>query len=344
MAHPGCEMRVIAVARSRVKGVPKDPEAWVRLLREHGVEGDAHAGPGPREVSVLAVSSIREMEQRLGESLGFGRFGENVVVDGSLEGLEVGDLMGMGAAVLEVTAIGKECHEGCAIRVKTGDCIMPRAGLFARVVAGGVVRAGDPVRIRRPSQEVAVVVLAGGRSRRFGTDKRFTKAPSGNTLLQAAVETARAVTPMVVVSVGVRDSTCIEGVTVVHDEIPEFGPLGGIVSALHACAAPRVAVFAVDQPGVTADLLRFLVARMQGAGVCLKWGDDFHPLPCVLDRQMVLPVLEEAAALRKLALREAFEQAGVVALDAESVRDLGEPADLLANWNEPGDQARAVPK
>lgn len=341
-------MRVAAVALSRVKGVPKEPVERVRLVRESGVAGDAHAGPGPRQVSLLALTSIRGMEARFGAPLGFGRFGENVVVDDAPDGagggawagrVAIGDLVGVGGAVLEVTALGKECHKGCAIRVQTGDCIMPREGVFARVVSGGEVRAGDPVRVVRPARDLAVVVLAGGRSRRFGSDKRFARTRDGRTLLQAAVETARAVTPEAWLSVGAGESFEVPGVRVLPDEVADAGPLGGVVSCLRRCRAPVVAVFAVDQPGVAPDLLRVLAARNDGPGTCLQWRGGLHPVPCVLERDAALPVLEGALSGGDRALHRAWERAGVRAMDAGALEDLADPEALLANWNRPADAA-----
>ncbi len=333
-------MRVVAVALSRVKGVPKDPVERVRLLRDSGVEGDAHAGPGPRQVSLLALPSIRVMEERFGAPLGFGRFAENVVVDAPLAGVEVGDLVGLGRAVLEVTALGKECHKGCAIRAKTGDCIMPREGVFARVMAGGEVRAGHLVRVVRPARDLAVVVLAGGRSRRFGSDKRFARTGNGRMLIEAAVETARAVTPEVWLSVGAGESVEGSGVRVIPDEVPDAGPLGGVVTCLRRCRAPIVAVFAVDQPGVTPDLLRVLAVRNDGPGTCLEWRGGLHPVPCVLGRDVALPALERALSGEDRALHRAWERAGVRAVDAGALADLGDPEALLANWNRPEDVLR----
>ncbi len=145
--------RVAALATSLVKGQPKDPVDRVRLVPDHGVEGDAHAGPGVRQVSLLPLPSIRRMEAKFGAALGFGRFGENVVVDAPLAGIALGDRILLGdGVVLEVTALGKECHHGCVIRQQTGECIMPVEGVFARVVTGGDVALGATVRVVRPAR------------------------------------------------------------------------------------------------------------------------------------------------------------------------------------------------
>lgn len=141
-------MRVAALAISTRKGVQKDPVDRATFVADFGIAGDAHAGPGPRQVSLLPLPSIRWMEGKFGAPLGFGKFGENVVVDGPLADVRQGDRIRIGdEVVLEVTAIGKVCHEGCAIRQVTGDCIMPREGVFTRVVAGGEVAPGAIVRV-----------------------------------------------------------------------------------------------------------------------------------------------------------------------------------------------------
>lgn len=145
--------RVAALATSLEKGQPKDPVDRVRLLPDLGIEGDAHAGPGPRQVSLLPLPSIRRMEAKFGAPLGFGRFGENVVVDAPLASVALGDRILLGdGVVLVVTALGKECHHGCVIRQQTGECIMPVEGVFARVVTGGDVALGATVRVVRPAQ------------------------------------------------------------------------------------------------------------------------------------------------------------------------------------------------
>jgi len=321
------------VAISRAKGTPKDPVARARLVRESGVEGDAHAGQGPRQVSLLALPGIRAMEAKFGAPLGFGRFGENLVVDGELAGTEVGDLLAVGdRAVLEVTAIGKVCHKGCAIRQQTGDCIMPREGVFARVIVGGDVAQGDPVRSLRPSEALAVVVLAGGKSSRFAGDKRAAEL-AGITLLDRALATARAVSPRVLVSVAADDGGReFPGAVTVPDTARDAGPLAGIVAAMRACDSRRVLVLPVDSAGVTADLLRVLAARCDGPGLALVHAGVRHPLPACYDRAS-LPVFEAALAEGRRAVHAAGGLAGVTFVDAAIVADLGDPARLLFNVN-----------
>ncbi len=139
---------VIAVCVSGRKGEKKRDAGRALLRPGHGIEGDAHAGDWHRQVSLLADESVDTMRGR-GVELGPGDFGENLTVRGiDLKALAIGQRLTVGAAVvLEITQIGKECHDGCAIKRQVGDCVMPREGVFARVIAGGEVRAGDAISV-----------------------------------------------------------------------------------------------------------------------------------------------------------------------------------------------------
>ena len=127
------------------KGVKKHPVDRIELVADHGVEGDAHAGSG-RQVSLLALEDMEIMRLKLA-TLKPGDFAENILVDGlSALDLPVGARVRVGEAVLlEITQIGKECHKGCEIRKAVGECIMPKRGLFAKVLEPGTVRPGDAV-------------------------------------------------------------------------------------------------------------------------------------------------------------------------------------------------------
>ncbi len=120
----------------------------VRLLVEWGVEGDAHAGAWHRQVSLLAMESIKKMQEK-GLEVRPGDFAENITTEGlDLLSLPIGTLLRVGSeALLEVTQIGKECHAGCAIFQQVGQCIMPTEGIFARVIKGGKVRPGDLIQV-----------------------------------------------------------------------------------------------------------------------------------------------------------------------------------------------------
>lgn len=137
--------KVVAVCVSESKGTPKTDVGEGVLLPGLGVEGDAHAGFAHRQVSMLAVEDIETMKEKLPE-LAPGSFAENITVEGfDLSSLSIGDRVRVGQALLELSQIGKECHTRCAVYHKTGDCIMPRKGLFFKVIEGGRIAAGDPV-------------------------------------------------------------------------------------------------------------------------------------------------------------------------------------------------------
>jgi cyclic pyranopterin phosphate synthase len=144
-AYPGG--RVVAVSTSASRGERKQPQAEGILRAGYGLEGDAHAGDPERQVSLLARESILQLQAK-GLELGPGAFAENLTVEGLDTGsLTVGDRLELqSGAVLEVTAVGKECHERCAIYRQVGDCVMPREGVFTRVLRGGSVRPGDMLR------------------------------------------------------------------------------------------------------------------------------------------------------------------------------------------------------
>jgi MOSC domain-containing protein YiiM len=144
------EGRVVAVSVGGRKGEKKTPVPSVTLVADHGVRDDAHAGPGARQVSLLAVESIGKMRAR-GLRVGPGDFAENITVEGfDLLNVRPGDRIRLGEAVLEISQIGKECHDRCAIYIQAGDCVMPREGVFARVIRGGRVAPADPVRREDP--------------------------------------------------------------------------------------------------------------------------------------------------------------------------------------------------
>jgi len=140
---------VIAVCQSEKKGTKKTPVAEVIIKEEYGVVGDAHADcTTHRQVSLLAIESIDKMRSK-GFDLNPGDFAENITTKGiNLASLPIGTLFNVGQEViLEMTQIGKECHAACAIRQQVGDCIMPREGVFAKVIRGGRVRPGDTINV-----------------------------------------------------------------------------------------------------------------------------------------------------------------------------------------------------
>ena len=134
---------VMAVCLSKKKGTQKKEVAEALLVENHGLENDAHAGDWHRQVSLLSFEKIEAFRQR-GAIVPFGAFGENLVVDNfDFATLPVGTQLSCGDALLEITQIGKECHDRCQIYQKMGECIMPTQGVFARVLRGGSVKVGD---------------------------------------------------------------------------------------------------------------------------------------------------------------------------------------------------------
>jgi MOSC domain-containing protein YiiM len=143
--------KIVAVCKSKKKGTRKKAVAQGILNEDYGLVGDAHADCCThRQVSLLAMESIDKM-RKLGFDLGPGDFAENLTTQGiELLSLPVGTKISIGKNILlEVTQIGKDCHSGCVIRQEIGRCIMPKEGIFARVIHGGCVRAGDDMRIEK---------------------------------------------------------------------------------------------------------------------------------------------------------------------------------------------------
>jgi len=142
---------VVSVSVSENKGMRKKPVDSVLLRVDHGIEGDAHAGPWHRQVSLLAEESIQKMKDA-GLDVGYGDFAENITTRGLvLHELPVGTRLRIGQCYAEVTQIGKECHDRCAIYYQAGDCVMPREGIFVRVLQGGTIRVGDEIIVEEKS-------------------------------------------------------------------------------------------------------------------------------------------------------------------------------------------------
>lgn len=150
----------MAVCTSARKGERKKNAGQGRLIKDQGLEGDAHSGFAHRQVSLLALESIQKM-QDLGLEVGPGDFAENLTTrEIDLLSLPVGTRLIAGSqAVLRVTQIGKECHHRCAIYYQAGDCVMPREGIFAEVLRGGTISVGDTL-IHRPTYSFAVITAS----------------------------------------------------------------------------------------------------------------------------------------------------------------------------------------
>ena len=182
--------RIRAVCISEKKGTPKSEVEKALFIAEFGIENDAHAGKWHRQVSILSSESVENFEKRAfsenknddesvcesRQAILPGAFGENLITEGiDLGSLPCGSILTIGDVILKLSQRGKECHEGCAIRQKTGKCIMPKEGVFAEVVRGGTVRKGDQVTVEltpagRPFR-AAVVTMSDKASRGERTDE-----------------------------------------------------------------------------------------------------------------------------------------------------------------------------
>lgn len=146
--------RVIAICISKHKGTLKNEVEEANFIEEFGIEGDAHAGKWHRQVSLLALEKIEDFRAK-GGKVNLGAFGENLVIEGfELNKLPVGQRLTVGDVILEVTQIGKECHDKCAIFYQVGECIMPTNGIFARVLKGGTVKVGTECNLLESDKKV----------------------------------------------------------------------------------------------------------------------------------------------------------------------------------------------
>jgi MOSC domain-containing protein YiiM len=139
--------KIISLSVSMEKGIPKSAIAEARLIADWGIDGDAHAGKWHRQISLLALESIAKI-RALGLDVQPGDFAENITtryID--LTALRIGDRLHIGKCELEITQIGKECHTPCSIYARVGDCVMPREGVFARVIRGETIRTGDGIAV-----------------------------------------------------------------------------------------------------------------------------------------------------------------------------------------------------
>lgn len=169
--------KIHALCTSEKKGTLKTEVAAIKFITEHGALGDAHAGRWHRQVSFLGLKEFMDFKN-LGVDISFGAFGENVVAEGfCFKELPIGTRLKSGEAIFEITQIGKECHKGCAIREQVGDCIMPREGVFARVLHGGTVKAGDELELytEKLPLEAAIITASDKGSRGEREDKSGEK-------------------------------------------------------------------------------------------------------------------------------------------------------------------------
>ncbi|MCI8724922.1 MAG: MOSC domain-containing protein [Hungatella sp.] len=139
--------KLIAICISEHRGTQKHQVEKAALIENWGIEKDAHGGTWHRQVSLLSLEKIEEFQKK-GAQIDFGAFGENLIIEGfDLRTIPVGTKIQIGTTLLELTQIGKECHSHCQIYKTMGDCIMPREGVFAKVITGGTIRPGDQVQL-----------------------------------------------------------------------------------------------------------------------------------------------------------------------------------------------------
>lgn len=137
---------VVSINISEKKGVVKSPIESGNFITQHGLENDAHAGDWHRQVSLLAAESIDKMIAKGAKGLTYGKFAENLTTQGLvLYELKIGTRLMIGETIQEVTQIGKECHNGCEIKRLVGECIMPKEGIFTRIIKGGIINNGDSI-------------------------------------------------------------------------------------------------------------------------------------------------------------------------------------------------------
>jgi MOSC domain-containing protein YiiM len=140
------QMKIVSIATSTKKGTIKTCVDQAELVENHGIKNDAHAGDWHRQLSFLSAESIEKVSTE-SFKLNFGDFAENIATIGiDWKCQPIGQRVSLGQeALVEITQIGKECHKKCAIYYRTGDCIMPKEGVFAKILTGGIIRVGDDI-------------------------------------------------------------------------------------------------------------------------------------------------------------------------------------------------------
>ena len=177
------EIKAICISEKR--GTKKTNIDKAEFITEHGIKGDSHAGEWHRQVSFLGVGEIEDFKRR-GGNVQFGDFGENVVVEGfRFKELPVGTRLRSGEVFFEITQIGKECHSHCAIYHQIGDCIMPREGVFARVLHGGILKIGDRMEIMKGKIPLDAAVITSS-DKGFSGEREDLSGPKCVEILSSA--------------------------------------------------------------------------------------------------------------------------------------------------------------
>jgi molybdopterin adenylyltransferase len=178
--------KVVAVSTSSEKGTYKYPVESVFMKKEHGIEGDAHAGKWHRQVSLLAQESIDKMAALGVENLTPGKFAENITTQGiELHTLPVGTRLLIGEVEVQVTQIGKKCHQHCEIYHQVGMCIMPTEGIFVKVLSEGYIKAGDDIKVvKRPVKAIILVASDKG----YAGERQDASGPALKLALEGIME------------------------------------------------------------------------------------------------------------------------------------------------------------
>ena len=156
MKENNSEGKIVAISISENKGEKKTNVPMAELRENYGIIGDAHAGNWHRQISLLGVESIEKIKKK-GLNVSFGDFAENITTEGDdIARFCIGSRLEIGESIIEITQIGKKCHDKCHIYEAVGDCVMPREGIFARVLKGGIIKEGDKINLIDIEEEVSV--------------------------------------------------------------------------------------------------------------------------------------------------------------------------------------------
>lgn len=140
--------KIVSINISSKKGVIKKPISKAKLKINYGIVGDAHAGNWHRQISILAKESIQKIKDKGFDNLKFGDFAENITTEGiKVHNLPIGTKLKLGECEVEVTQIGKKCHNGCVIKQTVGDCVMPKEGIFVKVIKEGIIKPNDIIEV-----------------------------------------------------------------------------------------------------------------------------------------------------------------------------------------------------
>lgn len=174
-----------AICISEKRGTKKTSVTSAKFITEYGIEGDAHAGDWHRQISFLGLNEIENFRQR-GANVNFGDFGENIVADGfTFKELPIGTRLRSGDVFFEITQIGKECHSHCQIYQQVGDCIMPREGVFARVIHGGEIKVGDKLEVTTSNIPLDAAVITSS-DKGFSGEREDLSGPKCEEILSNA--------------------------------------------------------------------------------------------------------------------------------------------------------------